>query len=341
MIYIILVVLVFGLLIMMHELGHFITAKLCGVRVNEFAIGMGPAIWKKQHGETLYALRIIPFGGYCAMEGEDGNNTESADSFQVKPVWQRILIVIAGPIMNLIVGVIVLACVFAPIEGWATPTLTKVDASVSQLQAGDRITKIDDYGVILSSDLYIGLERGQNKPNYTIEVERDGQKVVLQDVELALHKVVENGEETMRYGLTFAVERSSFWGKTRYVFQNAYNLVRLVKVGLVDLFTGRAGAKDLSGPIGIGTVMVNTAKQSMPSLWYLVALVSINLGVMNLLPLPALDGGRLLFFLIELVRRKPISPKYESWVHAAGFVLLMLLMVLVTFQDIVKLVTGG
>ena len=142
------------------------------------------------------------------------------------------------------------------------------------------------------------------------------------DVKLQLHKVMENGKEEMRYGLSFQVEESSFLGKTKFVFQNAYNLIRLVKVGLVDLFTGRAGAKDLSGPIGIGTVMVDTAKESLPSLWYLVALVSINLGVMNLLPLPALDGGRLLFMLIELVRRKPVSPKYENWVHAAGFILL-------------------
>lgn len=326
---------------MMHELGHFITAKLCGVRVNEFAIGMGPAIFKKQFGETLYALRIIPFGGYCAMEGEDGVNTESPDSFQAKPIGQRILIVIAGPIMNLIVGVIVLACVFAPVKAWSTPTLTNVEAGISGLQAGDRITKIDDYSVILFNDLYIGLDRGQEKPNYTIEVERGGEKIVLDDVKLQLHKVMENGKEEMRYGLSFQVEESSFLGKTKFVFQNAYNLIRLVKVGLVDLFTGRAGAKDLSGPIGIGTVMVDTAKESLPSLWYLVALVSINLGVMNLLPLPALDGGRLLFMLIELVRRKPVSPKYENWVHAAGFILLMLLMVFVTFNDIVKLFIGG
>lgn len=326
---------------MMHELGHFITAKLCGVRVNEFAIGMGPAIFKKQFGETLYALRIIPFGGYCAMEGEDGENTESPDSFQTKPIGQRILIVMAGPIMNLIVGVIVLACVFAPVKAWTTPTLTNVEAGISGLQAGDRITKIDDYGVILFNDIYIGLDRGRVKPNYTIEVERDGEKVVLDNVRLEQHKVTENGKEELRYGLSFQVEQSSFLGKTKFVFQNAYNLIRLVKVGLVDLFTGRAGAKDLSGPIGIGTVMVDTAKQSLPSLWYLVALVSINLGVMNLLPLPALDGGRLLFMLIELVRRKPVSPKYENWVHAAGFILLMLLMVFVTFNDIVKLFTGG
>lgn len=325
---------------MMHELGHFITAKLSGVRVNEFAVGMGPAIFKKQMGETLYALRIIPFGGYCAMEGEDGQNTESPDSFQSKPLILRIMIVVAGPIMNVLVGVIVLAFVFAPVQQWVTPTITQVEPSVMGLQAGDRITKIDNYNIILFNDIYMGLDRGDKKPNYDVQVERNGEKVLLENVKLAPHKVMENGKEQMRYGLTFATEQSSFWGKTKYVFQNTYNLIRLVKVGLVDLFTGRAGTKDLAGPIGIGEVMVDAAKQSLSSLWFLVALISVNLGIMNLLPLPALDGGRLLFLLIEAVRRKPVNPKYENWVHATGFVLLMLLMVFVTFNDIVRIFGG-
>ena len=340
-IYIILVIFLFGLLIALHEFGHFITAKLSGVRVNEFSIGMGPAILKKQVGDTLYALRIIPLGGYCAMEGEDGENTTSDDSFQTKPILSRIIIIAAGSIMNLIVGVLILACVFAPVEAWTSTTLTTVDEYVDELLPGDKIVKIDDYRVILFNDVPMQLERGRNKPNYDITVLRNGEKIFLEDVELKKHEVSYNGQKQMGYGLSFEIEESSLSGKTKFVFLNAYNLVRLVKVSLADLITGNAGINDLSGPIGIGSMMVDTAKQSFSSLWYLLALVSINLGIMNLLPIPALDGGRLLFLLIELIRRKPISPKYESWVHAAGFILLILLMVFVTFNDIFKLFIGG
>ncbi|MEG2857550.1 MAG: site-2 protease family protein, partial [Clostridia bacterium] len=236
-IYIILVILIFGLLITLHELGHFITAKLSGVRVNEFAVGMGPAILKKQRGETLYALRLIPFGGYCAMEGEDGSS-DSPGSFQNKPIWRRIIIVVAGSIMNLLVGLLVLALVFAPTKSWGTPTIAQVDTRVEGLQAGDTITKIDDYGVILSNDIEMGLDRGKNKPNYTIEVRRNGEKVVLDNVLLKQYEFEVDGKKQMRYGLSLKVEESTFFGKAKFVLQNGYNLVRMVKVGLVDLVTG-------------------------------------------------------------------------------------------------------
>lgn len=340
-IYIVLVVILFGALIAIHEFGHFIAAKISGVRVNEFAIGMGPAIFKKKIGETLYALRLLPLGGYCAMEGEDEESEDKEHSFSAKPLFSRILIVASGPIMNLIIGVLVLVFVFLPVTGWTTPTLAQVDAHINGLQAGDTILEIDGYDVVLFADFHIGLDRGENKPFYDIEVLRNGEKVLLEDVKLELREFNDNGEKTMRYGLTFTVEQTSFINKTKYVFKNAYNLVRLVIVGLGDLISGSAGLDDMAGPIGISSVMVDTAKESMMSLWYLLALVSINLGVMNLLPIPALDGGRLFFMIIELIRRKPIPPKYEGWVHAAGFAILILLMIFVAFNDIFKLFTGG
>ena len=339
-IYIILVIFLFGMLIALHEFGHFITAKHFGVRVNEFSIGMGPAIFKKQIGETLYALRIVPLGGYCAMEGED-EDTDDEGSFHKRPIWQRMIVIAAGSVTNLIIGVLILAIAFAPVKGWTSTTLNGVTNEDVPLMAGDTIVRIDDYNVYLINDFFLQLERGENKPFYDITVLRNGEEVFLDDVRLEQREVIIDGEKQMKYGLNFAIEESTFTGKTKYVFQNAYNLVRLVKVSLVDLITGRAGVNDLSGPVGIGTMMVDTAKQSMPSLWYLLALVSINLGIMNLLPIPALDGGRLFFMLIELIRRKPINPKYESWVHAAGFLLLIALMLFVTFNDIVKLFAGG
>ena len=340
-IYIILVVALFGALIAIHEFGHFIAAKISGVRVNEFAIGMGPAIFKKQIGETLYALRLFPLGGYCAMEGEDDESEDVERSFHAKPLFSRFMIVASGPIMNLIVGVLVLTFVFLPVTAWTVPTLTAVEEHISDLQPGDTILAIDDYDIVLFSDFYIALDRAENPPLYDILVERNGEKVFLEDVKLELHKVEENGETVERYGLTFDVEQTSFLNKAKFVLKNSYNMVRLVFIGLIDLLTGRAGLDDMSGPIGISSIMVDTAKQSMTSLWYLLALVSINLGIMNLLPIPALDGGRLFFILIELIIRKPIPKKYEGWIHAAGFLLLILLMVFVAFNDIFKLFAGG
>lgn len=340
-IYIILVVILFGALIAIHEFGHFIAAKLSGVRVNEFAIGMGPAIFKKKIGETLYALRLLPLGGYCAMEGEDEESEDTEHAFHAKPLLSRFLIVASGPLMNLVVGVLVLTFVFMPITGWTTPTLKQVDTSINGLQAGDTILSIDGYDVVIFSDFYIALDRAENAPFFDIEVNRNGEKVLLEDVKMELHEVKENGEKVQRYGLTFEVEQTNFWNKTKYVFKNAYNLVRMVIVGLGDLLTGRAGLNEMSGPIGISSIMVDTAKTSMSSLWYLLALVSINLGIMNLLPIPALDGGRLFFMLIEFIRRKPIPQKYEGWVHAAGFALLILLMIVVAFNDVFKLFAGG
>lgn len=334
-IYIVLAVLLFGALVAIHEFGHFITAKLSGVRVNEFAVGMGPAIIKKQIGETLYSLRILPFGGFCAMEGED-SESEDPRAFGSRPVIFRILIVTAGSIMNLLAGFLVLALVFAPVKEWYIPTVANVSApsgteiSENSLLAGDRITAVDGYNVYLYNDIFVGLSRSGGD-THSIEVVRDGEKRMLENVKLT------QSSEKSGYEIEFATEHTSFFKKIKYVSQNGMNLVRLVKVGLFDLVSGSVSKDDLSGPVGIGKIMVDTAKTSMPSLWYLLAFISINLGIMNLLPLPALDGGRLVFLLIELVFGKAVPAKYEGYVHGAGLVILMLLMLFITYNDIVKL----
>ena len=342
-IYILLAVLLFGALVAIHELGHFITAKLSGVRVNEFAIGMGPAIFKKKFGETTYALRILPFGGFCAMEGED-SESEDPRAFGAQSVWSRMLIVLAGSFMNLLGGFVVLALVFAPIKEWYTPTIESVGADISSeenvLRAGDTIKAIGDYNVYIYSDIMVGLTRGGDNGKYDVKVMRDGKIKMLTDVVLTsseeeAEKAKGNNGEART--ITFRTETHSFAGKTKYVLQNGFNLVRLVKVGLVDLLSGSVSKDDISGPVGIGKMMADTAKTSMSSLWYLLAFISINLGVMNLLPIPALDGGRFVFLLFEAIFRKPVPPKYEAYVHGVGIVILLLLMLLVTFNDVVKL----
>lgn len=335
-IYILLAVLLFGLLVAVHEFGHFITAKLTGVKVNEFAIGMGPAIFKKQVGETLYALRILPFGGYCAMEGENGDS-EDERAFSARPIWARLLIVIAGSLMNLIAGFLVLFILFIPVREWATPTVDTIvsDAPLSEqnLMPGDTVKEVDGYKVYLFGDIQTGMMRGADDGEYDITVIRDGEEVELRGLRFV------QGDEGENTGarIEFKVEKTSFFGKIKFTFQNGTNLVRLVFVGLSDLLTGGVSKDDMAGPVGIGKMMADTAKESMPSLWYLLAFISINLGVMNLLPIPALDGGRLLFILLELIFRKPVPQKFEGYVHVAGFVLLMLLMVFITYNDIVKI----
>ncbi len=304
------------------------------MRVNEFAVGMGPAIFKRKIGETVYALRVLPFGGFCAMEGED-SESDDPNSFGSRPVAARILIVIAGSLMNLIAGFIVLTLVFAPVKEWYTPTVESVatenELSKSMLMPGDTIISVDGYRVYLYSDISVGLSRGKEDGSYDIEVRRDGERITLEDLRFA-EDASEKG-----YRINFAIEKTSFLKKTKFIAQNAYNLVRLIKVGIVDLVSGSVSKDELAGPVGIGKIMVDTAKTSMSSLWFLLAFISINLGIMNILPLPALDGGRLVFLLIELVRGKPISPKYEGYVHAAGLVLLMLLMLFVTYNDILRI----
>ncbi len=318
----------------MHEFGHFITAKLSHVRVNEFAIGMGPAIFKKKFGETVYSLRILPFGGYCAMEGEDAESDDPR-AFSSRPVFARILIVVAGSLMNLITGIIVLSLVFAPVKEWNTPTIEHIDAvtefSGASLMPGDTIVAVDGYRVYMYADISMGMMRGASDGKYDIDVLRNGEKVSLSGLEFA------SGDTGKGHPITFKREKANFLTKTKFVAQNAYNLVRLVKLGLSDLVSGAVSRDDLSGPVGIGKIMVDTAKTSMSSLWYLLAFISINLGIMNLLPIPALDGGRLVFLLIELVRGKPVPPKYEGYIHAAGLAFLMLLMLFVTYNDIVKI----
>ena len=339
-IYILLAVLLFGALVAIHELGHFITAKLSRVKVNEFAIGMGPAVFKKKFGETTYALRILPFGGFCAMEGEDGES-EDPRAFGAQPVLQRMLIVLAGSVMNILGGFVVLALVFAPIKEWYTPTVESVGEDVvadeNVLQAGDTIKAIGDYNVYIYSDIMVGLARGGEDGKYDVDVIRDGKRITLQDVTLSSSENSESEELGEDRIIVFKTEKDSFAGKTKYIIQNGLNLVRLVKVGLVDLISGSVSKDDISGPVGIGKMMADTAKTSMSSLWYLLAFISINLGVMNLLPIPALDGGRFVFLLFEAIFRKPVPPKYEAYVHGAGIVILLLLMLIVTFNDILKL----
>lgn len=345
MLQIILAILAFGMLVIVHEFGHFITAKRGGVQVNEFWIGMGPTLLKKEHNGTLYCLKLLPFGGACVMEGED-EESESEHAFGKASLPRRMLIVAAGALMNFLVGFLIVLAVIqpnGPNGGYIVSTIDSVDpastaAAAGGLQAGDEILEVDGYNILMRSDFEIALARGADT-TYEVVVRRDGEKITLPAV--VLEATIEGEDGRKMIGLTFAGQPDSIGMHINMAVRTSVNYARMVWASLGMLVTGQVGVDQLSGPVGVAEVMATTASYSIAAFLQLVAFISINLGVMNLLPLPALDGGRLVFLILEGIRRKPVPAKYEGYIHAAGLMLLLALMVYVTGQDILRIVAGG
>ncbi len=350
-------ILAIGFIIFFHELGHCLIAKKNGVLVEEFSIGMGPRIFSFGKGETKYSLKLLPFGGSCQMLGEDGGipdeETESEAakypperSFQNRPVWGRIAIVAAGAIFNFILA-FVCALIIIGTVGVDKPVLVDVmegyPAEAAGLQAGDQITKINGKPMAFYRDVLIELQFTDPLSDVKVTYLRDGEK----------HETVirfQYDEEDQRYylGIVGSTANRVKVGPLqvlRYGLSEVRYQVGLVFRSLRMLFGGQASINDLSGPVGVVSMINETVQESKSDgLLYVVlnvlnlmALISANLGVVNLLPLPALDGGRLLFLLIEAVRGKPIDRTKEGYVHMAGMVLLLLLMVVVLFNDIRRL----
>lgn len=332
-------ILIFVVLILVHEAGHFLAAKACGVQVNEFAFGLGPAIFKKKIGETVYAVRALPFGGQCVMEGED-ESSDNPRAFPNAARWKRFIILFAGVFMNFLLGLIVLICLIAPQQEYVT---TKIDYVMDKftggdaIRPGDRIVSIDGRKILLSSDIASAMNAGDDY-NYDFVIERDGEYIRIDDLHVEPQPYEENGETVYYYGFHYRVEKLGFFEVLRQSWFSAVNMVRMVFDTFAMLFRGQVGFNDLSGPIGIVAVMSDVAQQSMYSFWYLSAFIAINLAVMNLLPIPALDGGRIFFLLIEAVTRRKINEKFEGILNAAMLILLLGLMVAVAVKDIVSLV---
>lgn len=337
----------FGVIIMIHECGHFICAKLCGVRVNQFALGMGPAIFKRQKGDTQYAIRLFPIGGFVAMEGEDGQSDDER-AFHKKPVWQKIVIVVAGAVMNLLLGFILMILLLSTsTELIGTNTVKEFypDAVSAQygLKEGDRFVKIDGHRVWSEKDLSFLMTRSRDGV-FNFTVERDGEFVELENVHFATEEY--EGVTLIQYDFIIIGEEPTVGLVLKNAVTQSASIVRMVWLSLFDLVTGRYGMAALSGPVGTMDIIADVTAEAASSgnlenLLTIMAFITINVGVANLLPLPALDGGRLLFLLIEAVRRKPVNPKYEGYVHAAGLALLLILMVVVTFNDILRIARGG
>ena len=342
---ILIAILFFGLIIMFHELGHFIFAKLFGVQVNEFSMGMGPTLFKRKKGETQYSLRLLPIGGFVSMEGED-EDSENERAFCNKPVWQRFIIVAAGGIVNLIMGVIIVAVMLCMTDLIGTPEIHsfhETAVSNQQLQVDDKIKEINGRKVFSEYDIGFLMSRDDDGI-IDFVVERNGEKVSLDAVKFQTED--RNGQFTIIYDFIIKGVEPAFVPVAKNAILESISIARVVWISLLDLVTGRYGLSDLSGPIGTVTIIADVAQNAAAKqidwsqLLMIMALIAINIGLFNLLPLPALDGGRLFFMAIELIFRKPVPRKYEGWVHAVGLVLLLLLMVVISFGDVMRLIKG-
>ncbi len=353
--YILLAILIFGVLIGVHEWGHFVAARACGVRVLEFSLGMGPLLHSREDKRgTKLSLRALPIGGYCAMEGEDADSDDPA-AFTNAAAWKRFIILVAGAAMNFLLGVVLILLLFVQLDTFSTPTITEfMDGCPYEgedgLMVGDTFWRINGQRIYFTSDVATYLERRTGDTS-DITVIRDGKKITLEDYPMVLREYTdeETGETIERYGLYFGVKETGVFATLRYSWYCAMDFVRLVWLGLEDLFTGAVGIKQMSGVVGIVDTIAEvgvtspTVVDALMNIAYLTAFIAINLAVVNLLPLPALDGGRILFLIVtwlaERIFRRRVDPKYEGYVHTAGLVALLGLMAYVMFNDIARIIT--
>ena len=427
---VVIAVLLFELIIGLHEFGHFITAKLSGIKVNEFALGMGPKLFSFKKGETQYSLRLFPIGGYCAMEGEDEESPEPR-SFNNAKVWKRMIVIIAGAVMNIILGIIFSFIMVIPQEAYSSTTIQEFSprsySANCGLQVGDKIVKVNGYDIFNAKDLsfsFAGVnceictEYGKivNEKNpdddtllkfynvttdgcttvnnsadkaaalkamndtvkklydmagitdytlptitekdtrqrytATVTVIRDGKEVELNDVQFFTYYKDDEDKNADKpsVALDFYVEPidKTFTSVIKQGFSESVSVGRMVWQSLVWIVQGRFGFKDMSGPVGIATAVTQVASQGLETnfgsavfnILNVMTLITINLGIFNMLPFPALDGGRFLLLLIEWIFKKPIPRKVEKYINAAGFVILMVFMVVITCKDIWQLFTG-
>lgn len=404
--------LIFSVIIFIHELGHFVVARMCGVRVIEFSLGMGPAIFKYQGKETLYALRILPIGGYAAMEGENGEfgefdesklsenatkdddentdetlleaaaleaaaveaeavevvveedevteevatevvekNSKTSRSFSDKTVIQKILICVAGPVMNLVLAFVIITGTLVGADSFSTTTIAGFKENsrtdLTGLKEGDKITKVNGVSIYTDRDIVYEILRDRDSGGvFDMDVLRDGNNLSLKGVTFNVVEPEpdENGEidpnAIPSIVFDFFVESDkdvTFFKTLKRGYDETFSLARSSVFSLVDLVAGKVPFSELSGPVGVGQVVGEAAKMSFATVLNLAAMISVSIGILNLAPFPALDGGRIVFYSIEGITGKPISPKIEGYVNGVGMLILLTMMVAVTFKDITAL----
>ncbi len=325
----------FLFLVVIHEFGHFIAAKSLGVRVNEFSVGFGPTLFRKKGKETEYSLRLIPFGGFCAMEGEEEESNDTR-AFSAKSAWRRFLIVVMGAVFNLLFGLIIIGLVLAPQEVYATNTIAEFSETATSnaeggLMVGDTILEIEGRNIYTQYDMGYQFTAVEDE-TLNMTVRRDGKRVALTDVPFEI--VSERNYQMVKLDFYVYGKKRTLGSFLAETGKTAISYSRMVVFSLVDMIGGRYHINDVSGPVEVTAVMGEAVKSGVWNLLPVIALITINLGIFNLLPIPALDGGRLVFLLIEMICRKPVPPKYEKWVHAGGMVVLLTFMLLITVKDI-------
>ncbi len=331
-------ILVFSVVIMIHELGHFIMAKLSGIKVNEFSIGMGPKIFGVTKGDTLYAVRALPIGGFVAMEGED-EESDREGSFSSVPVQNRIGVVVAGAIMNMLLGFAVLFYLNGNQEAITSRKVSSFYENAQTQQSGlmvdDEIVAINGRKCYIANDIIYEFARTQNGvADFTVI--RNGEKIELENVEFDTY-TDDDGIKQMVIDFTVYPVEVTFLNTVKEAFNQTISIARLVFLSLVDLVTGNVAINQMSGPVGIVSVVSDAVSYGIEPVLNILAMITINLGVFNLLPFPALDGGRLVFLVIELFRGKAVPQKYEILVNAVGMIVLLGFMAFVTFSDITRL----
>lgn len=352
LVYILAALLIFGFLVFIHEAGHCVVAKLCNVKVDEFAVGMGPVLWQKARGETLYSIRAIPFGGFCAFEGEDEGGGPRA--FNRQSIWKKFAILVAGSGMNFLAGFVIIAAIYTGAGAFLTDQISGFAPGFALegengLMEGDIFYKIDGYRTYLRGDAstYLAYHQGDT---IDLELIREGERIVLEDFPMKRQTyTAQDGREYTGFGLYVGahVEEATFFSRLKYTWYTCLNFVQLIRFSLAQIFSGGATIEDISGPVGIVSTMTEIGaaaedtRTAFENIFYFGALLAVNLSVMNLLPLPALDGGRLVFLAVDaiglLLFKRKVPERWQAAINGVCFAALMALMLLVTFQDVTKL----
>lgn len=334
-------ILIFAVLVLIHEFGHFVAAKLSGVKVNEFALGMGPKLFGKQKGETLYSVRLIPIGGFCAMEGED-EKTKDERAFPNKKPYIRLIILAAGAFMNILLGFVL---VFILMVGTAKIVVPEVEsvtpsgaAEKAGLQQDDVIVRANGKRVHIMEDLSWAMSNNTNEDQALyLVVKNNGEK-------RTVTIIPQTTDGKVSYGIMLKTEENGFLQTLHNSWYKTWFYSGVIVESFISMIKGDIPLSQISGPVGIvsqiGSVVEETRTtgwEGVQNLLYLTILLTINLGVFNLFPIPALDGGRILFVLIEMVRRKPVPIEKEAIVHLAGFVILIVLSIFIAFKDVFML----
>ena len=353
--FILITILLFGALIAIHEFGHFIAAKTLGVRVEEFAIGMGPKLLSRTRGETTYSLRALPIGGFCSMEGEE-EASDDPRSFSGKPAWKKFIILVAGAFLNFVTGLVILLVLFSVAGSPSAPVVSGYlpgaeDIQETGLLPGDEFYRIDGHRIYFQSDAILFL--GRAGENVAVEVLRDGRRLDLGTLHLPYRTLTdESGQQSLKRGVMVGELREAGpLGTLRNAWYQSIDYVRTVWLSLGDPIRGAVSLNDMAGPIGIFAMAGEVGQQgaaaagmagALLNIFSFVALIAINLAVMNLLPIPALDGGQILFLLVggiyHFFTHRRIDQKYLGYINMAGFFCLIALMVVVAVSDVNKLI---